>query len=105
MLIRNLENSRGKTVPNQFVLETKSKLFFQSYETVVALYNTETKKLYVTKDWNYSSTTTRHFLHFVRTECLPFAKDFIEMYGEINSYNFKKAVSHGFVKLLAELSY
>ena len=60
MKVYNMENSKGNIVKNQFIIEDKNKIIFQSYDSVIAVRNKKTGK--VTLDsyyWDYSATTGR----------------------------------------------
>ena len=64
---------------NQFVITyvdgNKTLLFFQSYRSLVAVYDTEDKTLYVSwQYWDYSKTTSKHFKMFVN-EFTPYTYD------------------------------
>ena len=50
---------------NQFIIENKHNVFFQSYDSVCARYNKKTHTLYVNKDYDYSNTTRKHFYIFI----------------------------------------
>lgn len=61
--VNQLENK------NQFLIETKSALYFQSYESVVAKYDKKTHTLFVNEKWDYSNTTRKHFYIFIYEYC------------------------------------
>lgn len=67
MKIENLVNNNGNYAPNQFVIKADGgdKIFFQSYESMVALYDRKNRKLYVSRFWDYSNTTRKHFYIFL----------------------------------------
>lgn len=50
---------------NQFLIRNGKDTYFQSYESMVAHYNDDTKKLTLGKDWNYSNTTRKHLYLFI----------------------------------------
>ena len=79
MKIENLVNARGNKVANQIKVTTKDKIYFQSYQSIVASVNRRTCKVQLYKDWNYSNTTRKHLYKFLGD------------YGYKNLYN-KKAV-------------
>ena len=79
MKIENLVNARGNKVANQIKVTTKDKIYFQSYQSIVASVNRRTGKVQLYKDWNYSNTTRKHLYKFLGD------------YGYKNLYN-KKAV-------------
>lgn len=61
MVIRNFNR-----VANQFVIDTKSAVYFQSYNSVVAKYDYRTERITLGKDWDYSNTTRKHLYQFLR---------------------------------------
>lgn len=61
MVIRNFNG-----VANQFAIDTKNAVYFQSYNSVVAKYDYRTKKVTLGKDWDYSNTTRRHLYQFLK---------------------------------------
>lgn len=53
--------SSGKEVANQFQLEVGSKVYFQSYQTIIAVYDRRTGKTVLDKNaWDYSTTTGKY---------------------------------------------
>lgn len=67
MKLTNLKSDNGRAVANQFLIEDSARHLkaFQSYDSMVAIYNTETKDLTLGKDWDYSQTTLKYFKQFV----------------------------------------
>ena len=79
MKIENLVNARGNKVANQIKVTTKHKIYFQSYQSIVASVNRRTGKVQLYKDWHYFNTTRKHLYKFLGD------------YGYKNLYN-KKAI-------------
>lgn len=55
---------------NQFIIyeydkNGVSKVYFQSYQSLVATYDKKTHKLVLSKNWNYSNTTRKHLYLFI----------------------------------------
>lgn len=60
--VRNLENSNGNTIANQFNIIQDNVVTFQSYDSVIASYDFDTKKLTVDPHYyDYSTTTSKYF--------------------------------------------
>lgn len=60
MIIQQLENK------NQFLIKTKEYNIFQSYQTIIAVYDKKSQHLYLNKDyWDYSKTTLKHLYIFI----------------------------------------
>lgn len=59
--VRNLVSYAGNFVPNQFEITVGHKIYFQSYGTVIAMYNQRNHRMYLDKDaWDYSTTTGKY---------------------------------------------
>ena len=57
---------------NQFLIRVSVRgveyLVFQSYSSEIAIYNTESQKLYINERYiNYSKTTSKHLYYFINT--------------------------------------
>ena len=63
MKVRQLENK------NQFIMEDNEKAIFQSYNSIVAIYNKKTNTLTFGKNWDYSHTTLKHLYIFINQYC------------------------------------
>jgi hypothetical protein len=54
--------------PNQILIETDEAIYLQSYSTVVARYNKDSKSINLGYDWDYSRTTMKYVKRFIK-EC------------------------------------
>lgn len=61
--VSQLINDKNNPAANQIIIEVNKGVIFQSYDSVIAFYNKNDDKVYVTKDWDYSNTTRKHFLY------------------------------------------
>jgi len=59
----------GNKVANQFVISDNNILHFQSYQSVVAKFDCNTKILTLGRDWDYSNTTLKHLYTFLLDYC------------------------------------
>jgi hypothetical protein len=59
-LITNLESSRGNKVPNQFTVRTQEGIYFQSYDTIIAIIQQDGKVILDAEKWNFSQTTSKY---------------------------------------------
>lgn len=50
---------------NHFIIKKDKRIILQSYKSLVAEYNTETKKLVFGIDWDYSNTTLQNLYNFI----------------------------------------
>ena len=67
--ISQLINDNNNPAANQFIIEVNNGVIFQSYNSVIAFYNKNNGKVYVTEDWDCSNTTRKHFYIFLRDYC------------------------------------
>ena len=64
MKVNNLLSSSGNKVANQFVIETDNKIFFQSYNSMIAC--VEKGKIYLDPVYyKYSKTTSKYLNRFL----------------------------------------
>jgi hypothetical protein len=57
--VSNMTSSRGNKAPNQFIIRSKNKIVFQSYESIIAIKENDTVLL-DQKYWNFSDTTSKY---------------------------------------------
>lgn len=67
MKVTNITNSRGRKVPNEFIIENGNIYTFQSYNSVIAVVNFDNSTITLGGDWNYSTTTSRYRNKFFET--------------------------------------
>lgn len=64
--VENVINSRGNTVPNQFIIYGDSFTCFQSYHSVIVKIDLNNGKTYLDEStWDYSQTTGRYRNQFL----------------------------------------
>lgn len=64
--IYNIKNERGNTVANQFLIMEGTNYTFVSYQTTIAILKVASGTIFINKSvFNYSRTTTRHFLNYL----------------------------------------
>lgn len=64
MKVNNLLSSSGNKVANQFVIETDNKIYFQSYNSMIAC--VEKSKIYLDPVYyKYSKTTSKYLNRFL----------------------------------------
>ena len=64
-----LMNDNGNSANNQIVVEKDGKIYFQSYNTIIAEKNG--RKVKLSSAWNCSKTTRKHLYIFLRQESFP----------------------------------
>ncbi len=64
MKLRNFINSKGNAVKNQFILEHKDEIMFQSYDSIIAIKYKDNVSLDINY-WDYSTTTSKYRNQFL----------------------------------------
>ena len=65
-VIYNIKNERGNTVANQFLIMEGTNYTFISYQTPIAILKVASGTIFINKSvFDYSRTTTRHFLNYL----------------------------------------
>lgn len=59
MKIENMTSARGNKVPNQFKLYYNNYVAFQSYQTLISVYDCKNDTMYTDKEF-YSNTTSKY---------------------------------------------
>lgn len=88
--VYSLEGRTGEAVRNQYVVETGRQVVFQSYNSVCAVYNRDTRTLTLGEDWNRSATTRKYFWQFMRNY----------VYWDIDLKELRSRIASGEVKVL-----
>ena len=60
MRIRNITSAHGNKIANQFIIEDGNKVYFQSYNSMIACIDYNTKTITIGEDYNYSVTTGKY---------------------------------------------
>lgn len=64
-VIYNIKNERGNAVTNQFLTIEGTDYTFVSYQTTITILKAGSATMFINRNvFNYSRTTTRHFLNF-----------------------------------------
>jgi hypothetical protein len=59
--VKNMLSNNGNKIANQFVINTRNKAIFQSYNTIIAIIDYKNNKTYLDRNnWNYSTTTSKY---------------------------------------------
>lgn len=86
MKVKNMKSLNGNPVPNQFIIETKNGMIFQSYQSVIV--EVQNGKTYLDKNkWDYSKTTGKYrnaFLGETKKETEKKIKDKIYILKDLN---------------------
>lgn len=84
-MVSNLIGLKGNAVANQFVIETENHIYFQSYSSVVAKYNKNSKEIVLSDYWNYSNTTIKYVYQFLRKHCYTYVTNKKDVLGMIKN--------------------
>lgn len=71
MKIENMTSQRGNYIPNQFKLYYNDFVAFQSYETLISVYDVKNDTMYTDQD--FYSTTTSKYRNLFNNEFQPLA--------------------------------
>ena len=97
--IRNLLNkSTGNHVSNQFVIESNRYIFFQSYASLVAVYDKNERSITLGQAWNYSKTTLKYLKMWLESDAFSawaYIRD--EFRGRTFSETIRKAIAAGVI--------
>lgn len=63
--VSNMTSSRGNTIANQFEIQTSEGLFFQSYNSIIAVKRPSGKIELDSYYWDYSTTTGKYRNQFL----------------------------------------
>lgn len=84
--VSQLINANGNANANQFIIYNDGALGFQSYDSLVCVYDEKTNVITFGVDWNYSRTTMKHLNTFLN--------DYVGCYLK-GKENITKAIKKG----------
>lgn len=59
--VENITSDRGNKIANQFIIHTEEAKYFQSYDSIIAMYDYNKRKWFLDeKYWDYSRTTSKY---------------------------------------------
>ena len=97
--IRNMESPRtGNPVSNQFVVESSRYIFFQSYRSLVAVYDKKERSITLGRAWDYSKTTLKYLHEWLESDAFgtwAYIRD--EYRGRTFSETIRKAIAAGVI--------
>lgn len=87
---------------NQFLIIGDNFKVFQSYDSLIAIYNVDDGSIILGCDWDYSNTTKKHLYIFMDDYCC--LKDIDYLYSKKNkSAYIKKLIKDGVIKYDPEM--
>ena len=97
--ISNMQSPRtGNPVSNQFVIESDRYSFFQSYESLVAIYDKKERRITLGCAWGYSMTTRKYLHEWLESDAFSawaYIRD--EFRGRTFSETIRKAIAAGVI--------
>lgn len=82
---------------NQFVIEEEKRIIFQSYESIIAIYESRSQLLILGRDWDYSRTTAKHLYLFINDYICN--KEIEEVNNRTNKREYiQKLIDNGVIK-------
>ena len=98
--ISNMTSPRtGNTVSNQFVIDSSRYSFFQSYASLVAVYDKNERSITLGHAWNYSKTTLKYLKMWLESDAFnawAYIRD--EFRGRTLSETIRKAIDAGVIE-------
>jgi len=65
MKVRNMENTNGNAIKNQFIITDLDKITFQSYDTMIIEMDKEEKTIKINRNFSDSATTNKYACRFM----------------------------------------
>lgn len=87
----------GEAVRNQFAVRDNGKVYFQSYQSIIAIWDGET--LTLGRDWDYSITTMKWLYEFLSQYCWSIYSHLQCVYGCCNAKAIRKELDKGSVRI------
>lgn len=90
--------STGKPVSNQFVIDSRRYSFFQSYESLIAIYDKKERSVTLGCKWDYSRTTMKYLHKWLESDAFNVWAYIRDQYaGRTFSETIRKAISAGVI--------
>lgn len=83
----------GEAVRNQYTIEGPGYTAFQSYDSLIAVYDGD--KLTLGRDWDYSVTTLKHLQQWLRDYCYCVWRELPD--GKSGADSIRKAIDAGII--------
>lgn len=94
MKVINIISARsGKFVANQYDISHDGKIYFQSYESLIACYEFESGTLTLGRDWDCSNTTRKYLRQWMEEHFL--TVNLLGCYGKSFSQAVRNAIKDG----------
>ena len=89
-------NRTGENVKNQYIITAPGCSAFQSYDSLIAVYDMKNYMLTLGRNFHYSTTTSKYLNQFIEYYCHPI---YVELPNGTSVRNrLQKAIDNGIVK-------
>lgn len=95
MQIENMRSAKGNSVANQFSVYHDGKVYFQSYESLCAVW--DGRELTLGSDWDYSVTTQKYLWLWLDFNCYSISRKVLALSGKSRADKLRKAIENGLV--------
>ena len=89
-------NRTGENVKNQYIITAPGCYAFQSYDSLIAVYDFESGVLTLGRDWDYSLTTLTYLYQFLRNYCYNVYCQLPD--GKSKKAEIQKGIDNGVIK-------
>lgn len=90
-----VSNRTGEAVKNQYVIKFNNYIAFQSYDSLIAVYDRDSNNLILGCDFDYSVTTLKYLHQFLYEYCYSIYKDLIK--GKSLKDSLIKSIEKGLI--------
>lgn len=82
---------------NQFIIrdEENQKIYFQSYKSIIAIWDKTSQTLTLGHDWDYSQTTSKHLYLFINDFC---HIESFDINSKTKKQDIQKLINSGIIK-------
>lgn len=94
--VENMTSSNGRSVPNQFVINTRDWVFFQSYKSIICFIDNEGNTYIDENKWDYSTTTGKYRNIFLNEKKRETENKIKEGFYRLYDLNSNDAINHAF---------
>ena len=84
-IVMQVKNQNGNAAKNQFIIIEGTNYTFQSYDTIIACLHAGSAFIDLFSPFEYSATTTKHFLNYMENVLLKFRPTRQEVEGWIKA--------------------
>lgn len=94
-------NRTGEAVKNQYIITAPGFYAFQSYDSLIAVYDIEKNVLTLGRHYDYSTTTSKYLNQFIEYYCYSIYKELPN--GSSVKDRLNKAIASGLIQYNSEM--